>query len=72
MASVYIEARQRFSPGAVPFDEYTVEDYEDSQLARFSTQADAIEWAKVNGYYVLVPYLPHLTDKRVAGHWRPA
>lgn len=72
MASVYIEVRPRISPGEVPVDEYTVEDYEDGQLARFSTQAAAIEWAKVNGYYVLVPCLPHLTDKRIAGHWRPA
>jgi len=71
MANVYVEARPKGRHGE-PIDHYVVEDHADHALAKFSTQREAIDWAKAQGHHPLVARVRHLSDKKVPDHWRSA
>lgn len=72
MANVYVEARPKGRPEGSPIVGYVVEDYADSVLHSFKTQADAIEWAQDQGHHPLVARMRHLNDKKNPDHWRAA
>jgi hypothetical protein len=70
MSNVYIEARPRGFPEGSPVIDYVVEDRANLVLAAHSTRADAIEWAKQNGYTPLVPWVRHINDRAKPDQWR--
>lgn len=70
MANVYVEARPKGAREGSPITGYVVEDHADSQLATFTTQEEAIRWAKTRGHTPHVARVRHLNDKRVPDHWR--
>jgi hypothetical protein len=77
MANVYVEARlKRDRRGGLSglretaIEGYVVEDHIDSVLGSFTTQSDAIEWAKKRGHRPLVARVRHLNDKKTPDHWR--
>ena len=72
MANVYIEARPKGRPEGSPIDDYVVEDHNDRVLGTFSTQREAIDWAKAKGHAPLVARVRHLNDKKKPDHWRAA
>ena len=72
MANVYIEARPKGRPEGHRIDDYVVEDHADHELAKFRTQAEAIQWAQQSGHRPLVARVRHLNDKQIPDHWRAA
>jgi hypothetical protein len=70
MATVYIEARPKGRPEGSPIESFVVEDHADHVLETFTTQHEAIEWAKKNGHSPHVARVRHLNDKKIADHWR--
>jgi hypothetical protein len=70
MAVVYIEPLPKGREGT-PITSYAVEDHASHALATFSTQAEAITWAKAQGHTVHVAHVRH-TDKGNPDHWRKA
>jgi hypothetical protein len=72
MANVYIEARPKGRKDGEPIDDYVVEEHAGQELATFSTQADAIKWAKGNGHHPLVARVRRLNDRKSPDHWRAA
>lgn len=70
MANVYVEARPKGRPEGTRIDDYVVEDQGDRVLAVFSTQWEAITWAKARGHSPLVARVRHLNNKRIPDHWR--
>lgn len=72
MANVYVEARPKGRPEGSQITDYVVEDINDRVLGTFSTQRDAIDWAKRQGHHPLVARVRHLNNKRIPDHWRSA
>jgi hypothetical protein len=72
MANVYIEARPKGRPEGNPIQDYVVEDGADNVLKTFSTQREAIDWAKKEGHHPLVARVRHLNEKKNPDHWRSA
>jgi hypothetical protein len=70
MANVYIEARPKGRGEGSHIADYVVEDSADHLLKTFSTQKEAIEWAKKQGHHPLVARVRHLNDKKRPDHWR--
>jgi hypothetical protein len=63
MANVYVEARPKGRPEGTAIEGYVVEDHIDSVLGSFTTQSDAIEWAKKRGHRPLVAHIRHLNEE---------
>jgi hypothetical protein len=72
MANVYVEARPKGRPEGSAIEDYVVEDHANHVLGTFSTQRDAIAWARINGHSPLVARVRHLNDKKIPDHWRAA
>lgn len=72
MANVYVEARPKGRPEGAPISDYVVEDHADHVLGTFSTQREAIDWAKKSGHAPLVARVRQLNDKKKPDHWRSA
>ena len=72
MANVYVEARPKGRPEGSPTHDYVVEDTADHVLGTFTTQKQAIDWAKAQGHAPLVARVRHLNNKRIPDHWRAA
>jgi hypothetical protein len=72
MVNVYVEARPKGRPEGDPTEGYVVEDHADQVLGEFSTQSQAILWAKAQGHHPLVARVRHLNDKKSPDHWRAA
>lgn len=72
MTNVFIEARPRGRPDGDPIEGYVVEDRADHVLATFTTQDDAVRWAKSKSFAPLVARVRHLNDKKKPDHWRSA
>jgi hypothetical protein len=72
MANVYAEARPKGRPEGSPIEAYVVEDHADHVLGEFSTQSQAILWAKNQGHHPLVARVRNLNDKKIPDHWRAA
>ena len=53
MANVYIEPRPKGRAEGSPIDDFVVEDGADHVLKTFSTQKEAIDWAKKEGHHPL-------------------
>jgi hypothetical protein len=70
MANVYVEARPKGRPEGAAIEGYVVEDHADSVLGSFTTQAEAIEWAKERGHRPLVARVRHFNDKKNPDHSR--
>jgi hypothetical protein len=70
MANVYVEARPKGRPEGSAIEGYVVEDGADQVLKTFTTQKEAIDWAKQQGHHPLVARVRHLNDKKVPDHWR--
>jgi DNA-binding transcriptional MocR family regulator len=68
--NVYIEPRPKGRPEGSAIEGYVVEDFADSVLGTFPTQAEAIEWARKQDLRPLVARIRHLNDKKTADHWR--
>jgi hypothetical protein len=68
MANVFIEPRPKGR--AEPIKEYVVEDQADHVLRTAKTQAEAISWARAQGYTPLVARVRNLHDKKKRDHWR--
>ena len=68
--NVYIEPRPKGHHEGGVIDDYVVEDHSDYILATTRTQAEAIIWAKKNGFHPLVARVRHLNDKAKPDHWR--
>lgn len=72
MANVYVEPRPKGRPEGSPIQDYVVEDGADNVLKTFSTQKEAIDWAKKEGHHPLVARVRHLNEKKNPDHWRSA
>lgn len=72
MANVYIEARPKGRPEGSAIQDYVVEDHADHVLGTFSTQKEAIDWAKARGHHPLIARVRHLNNKKNPDHWRSA
>ena len=72
MANVYVEARPKGRQEGSPIEGYAVEDGADNVLKTFSTQKEAIDWARKAGHHPLVARVRHLNDKKKPDHWRAA
>lgn len=72
MANVYVEPRPKGRPEGSPIQDYVVEDGTDKVLKTFSTQKEAIDWAKKEGHHPLVARVRHLNEKKNPDHWRSA
>jgi hypothetical protein len=70
MAHVYIEARPKERSHGDPIVDYVVEDHADNVLRTFTTQAEAITWAKAQGHTPHVARVRHLNEKKIPDHWR--
>jgi hypothetical protein len=70
MANVYIEARPKGRPEGSTIEGYVVEDGADQVLKTFSTQKEAIDWAKQQGHHPLVARVRHLNNKKMPDQWR--
>jgi hypothetical protein len=68
MANAYVEARPKGKPEGSAIEGYVVEDRADSVLGSFTTQAEAIEWAKKKDHRPLVARVRHLNDKKNPDH----
>ena|ERR1700761_1658620 len=67
MAVVYIEPRPKGREEHAPIEDYVVESEGGKVLETLKTQADAIKWAKDNGYTVHVARVRHLPNKANPG-----
>jgi hypothetical protein len=72
MTIVYVEARPKGHREGSPIHDYVVEDYADHVLGTFSTQREAIDWAKSKGHSPHVARVRHLNDKKKPDLWRAA
>lgn len=72
MANVYVEARPKGRPEGSAITDYVVEDHANGVLGTFTTQKEAIDWAKAKGHKPLVARVRHENDKTKPGHWREA
>ena len=70
MANVYIEPRPKGRADGSPIDDFVVEDGADQVLKIFSTQKEAIDWAKQQGHHPLVARVRHLNNKKMPDQWR--
>lgn len=70
MAKVYVEPRPKGRPEGARIDDYVVETQGDHLLGTFSTQKEAIDWAKEQGHEPHVARVRHLNDKKNPDHWR--
>ena len=78
--NVYIEGRPKDRPAGAQAVDYAVEDRADHLLKVCKTRAEAIAWAKSNGYAPLVARVryirqqknPDASDKQRPDHWRAA
>jgi hypothetical protein len=70
MANVYIEPRPKGRAEGSPISDYVVEDGADRVLKTFSTQKEAIDWAKQQGHHPLVARVRHLNNKKNPDQWR--
>ena len=70
MANVFIEPRPKGSVGHSPVENYVVEDQADHILHTTKTQAEAISWARAQGYTPLVARVRDLNDKKKRDQWR--
>jgi hypothetical protein len=70
MANVFVEARPKGRPEGSAIQDYVVEEKGDRVLGTFSTQREAIDWAKAQGHHPLVARVRHLNDKNKPDHWR--
>jgi len=70
MANVYIEARPKGRTEGSAILDYVVEDHNDYVLGTFTTQKQAIDWAKARGHSPLVARVRHLNNKKIPDHWR--
>ena len=70
MANVYLEARPNGRPQGSAIEGFVVEDHADSVLGSFTTQGEAIEWARKRGHRPLVACVRHFNDKKNPDHWR--
>ncbi len=70
MANVYIEPRPKGRQEGSPINDFVVEDGADNVLKTFSTQKEAIDWAKKAGHHPLVARVRHLNDKKKPDQWR--
>jgi hypothetical protein len=69
MANVFVEPRPKGHPHS-PIEGYVVEDHADHVLHASGTQAEAIAWARAQGYTPLVARVRDLNDKKKRDHWR--
>ena len=72
MANVYVEARPKGRPEGSPIHDYVVEDQADHVLDTFTTQHEAVRWAKAIAHHPLVARVRHLNNKKISDHWRSA
>jgi hypothetical protein len=72
MANVYVEPRPKGRPQGSTIEDYVVEDGADQVLKTFTTQKEAIDWAKQQGHHPLVARVRHLNEKKNPDHWRAA
>jgi hypothetical protein len=72
MTVVFVEALPKGRPPGSPIADYVVENHADHVLATFSTQLDAIDWAKKNGHTPHIARVRHINDKKMPNHWREA
>jgi hypothetical protein len=70
MANVFIEPRPKGSAGHSSVENYVVEDQADHVLHTTKTQAEAISWARTQGYTPLVARVRDLSDKKKRDQWR--
>jgi hypothetical protein len=70
MAVVYIEARPRGRGALAAIEDFVVENRSHQELVSFTTQEEAITWAKNNGHTVRVAFIRHLPNKLIPDHWR--
>ena len=70
MPNIFIEPRPKGRHEGEPIHDYVAEDHADHVLATFSTQKEAIDWAKAEGHHPLVARVRHLSDKKQPDHWR--
>jgi hypothetical protein len=68
MANVFIEPRPKGHADHI--EEYVVEDQADHVLHTSKAQAEAIAWARAQGYSPLVARVRTLNDKKKRDHWR--
>jgi hypothetical protein len=66
------EARPKRRPEGTAVEGFVVEDHADHVLATFTTQKEAIEWARKNNHTPLVARVRHLNDKKVPDTRAPA
>ena len=72
MSNVFVEARPKGKAEGQPITDFVVEDRADHVLVTFTTQKEAIDWAKKNGHSPHVARVRHLNDKKKPDHWRLA
>jgi hypothetical protein len=70
MTTVFIEARPKGRQEGSAIEDYVVEEQGDRVLKTFTTQAEAIAWAKSEGHSPHVARVRHLNDKKIPDHWR--
>jgi hypothetical protein len=70
MRTVFIEARPKDRPDQEPVIDYVAEDASGQVLRVFRSQADAIQWAKGQGYSTLIGRARQFNDKKIPHHWR--
>jgi enhancing lycopene biosynthesis protein 2 len=70
MANVFIEPRPKGHHEHSPIEDYVVEDQANHVLHTSETQAEAIAWARAQGYTPLVARVRDLSDKKKRDHWR--
>lgn len=72
MRIVYVEALPKGLPEGSVITDFVVLDRDDHILHFFSTQSDALSWARANGHHALIARVRHLNDKRKPNNWRVA
>jgi hypothetical protein len=70
MAVVFIEARPKGRPEGSAIEGYVAETEGNHVLGNFTTQQEAIEWARKAGHSPRVARVRHLNDKKKPDHWR--
>lgn len=58
MANIYVEARPKGRPEGSAIQDYLVEDNANHELGTFTTQKEAIDWAKSRCHSPLCPSRP--------------
>jgi uncharacterized protein (DUF4415 family) len=72
VGNVYIVPRPKGRHEGSAIEGYVIEDHKDHVLKTFTTQKEAIDWAKKEGHHPLVARVRHINDKKNADHWRAA